>query len=184
MDRKQERKQRNDRIMELWPALQAKATYLATRYGCPQSQAPDIANELALACLERAEAVPGFLIDNNQTYITLYAACRWQDRRRHEALDTRGGELDAPVSEEFTLADLLPDPAPGAVETLVGTERRDALRAAIDALPEALRDVVTLAYGAGQTHAEIGQRLGRPAGTVSYQLSKARGLLATSLAGF
>ena len=56
--------------------------------------------------------------------------------------------------------------------------------AAIDALPPTLRDVVTLAYGAGQTHAEIGQRLGRPAGTVSYQLSKARGLLATSLAGF
>ncbi len=85
----------------------------------------------------------------------------------HEALQVQVSH-DAPVSES-------------AERT---AEREDEVRmvdAAIQQLPEELRIVLVLQVLGEHTSAEIGEMLGRPAGTVRYQLSRARKLLAETL---
>lgn len=76
--------------------------------------------------------------------------------------------LDAPVSES-------------AERT---AEREGELRlveAALVRLPEDLRTVLVLQVLGEQTSAEIGELLGRPAGTIRYQLSRARARLAEEI---
>ena len=53
--------------------------------------------------------------------------------------------------------------------------------AAISRLPDDLRPVLVMSAVAGLNSAEIGEALGRPAGTVRYQLARARRLLAEDL---
>jgi RNA polymerase sigma-70 factor (ECF subfamily) len=48
-------------------------------------------------------------------------------------------------------------------------------------LPEALREVLVLHVLGDRNSTEIGAALGRPAGTVRYQLAEARRLLARAL---
>jgi len=56
-----------------------------------------------------------------------------------------------------------------------------SLKAAVDALPRRLRDVVLLHYYADLPVDAVARAVGRPAGTVKRQLSEARGLLANEL---
>jgi RNA polymerase sigma-70 factor (ECF subfamily) len=63
-------------------------------------------------------------------------------------------------------------------------ERESELRlidAAMQGLPDDLRTVLVLQVLGEQTSSEIGSLLGRPAGTVRYQLSRARKLLAEEI---
>lgn len=60
-------------------------------------------------------------------------------------------------------------------------EQRDQVDAAIQTLPDDLRAVLVLHLLGERTSAEIGEILGRPAGTVRYQLSQARKRLADQL---
>jgi RNA polymerase sigma-70 factor (ECF subfamily) len=55
------------------------------------------------------------------------------------------------------------------------------LRAAVDAMPPRLRDVLLLHYYADLSVADISAAVGRPAGTVKRQLSEARALLGSLL---
>lgn len=73
-----------------------------------------------------------------------------------------------------------PDPASERARTV----RDDALDldAAIARLPEDLRVVLAMSVLGEMTSGEIGEALGRPAGTVRYQLSQARHALADMLA--
>jgi RNA polymerase sigma-70 factor (ECF subfamily) len=85
----------------------------------------------------------------------------------HEALQVEARH-DAPVSE--------------SAERVV--ERADELQmveAAIQRLPVELRTVLVLQVLGEHTSAAIGEMLDRPAGTVRYQLSRARRLLAEDL---
>ena len=69
-----------------------------------------------------------------------------------------------------------------AAETdAMAREDRDLLDAAIARLPQALRTVLVLQVLGDRTSAEIGELLGRPAGTVRYQLAQARRQLAAEL---
>src|SRR5919202_5616953 len=69
-----------------------------------------------------------------------------------------------------------------AAETdALAREDLDLLDAAIARLPQALRTVLVLQVLGDRTSAEIGELLGRPAGTVRYQLAQARRQLATEL---
>jgi RNA polymerase sigma-70 factor (ECF subfamily) len=75
------------------------------------------------------------------------------------------------------------EPASESAERTV--EREGELRlveAAIERLPEDLRTVLVLQVLGERTSAEIGELLGRPAGTVRYQLSRARKRLAEEMA--
>jgi RNA polymerase sigma-70 factor (ECF subfamily) len=65
-------------------------------------------------------------------------------------------------------------------DTLRG-EDVDLIDAAIARLPETLRTVLVLQVLGDRTSAEIGELLGRPAGTVRYQIAQARRQLADEL---
>ena len=68
-----------------------------------------------------------------------------------------------------------------AVAPHADVERIMDLDAAVARLPEPLRMVVTMRYAGGMTSNEIGEALGRPAGTIRYQLTTARKRLAVLL---
>jgi RNA polymerase sigma-70 factor (ECF subfamily) len=72
------------------------------------------------------------------------------------------------------------EPPPEA--DVVGREQLAELDAAIRRLPDELRVVLVLQVVGERTSAEIGEIVGRPAGTVRYQLAQARTRLAEMMA--
>lgn len=75
------------------------------------------------------------------------------------------------------------DPAVGPEAVVEAAEESVRLRAAIDALPERYRVVVTLYHLQGKHYEEIATVLGIPLGTVKTHLFRAKDLLRTTLAG-
>ena len=75
----------------------------------------------------------------------------------------------------------VPEHEPGAERGAIEHEQVAELDAAIRQLPEDLREVLVLSVLGERTSAEVGEILGRPAGTVRYQLASARRLLAEAL---
>jgi RNA polymerase sigma factor (sigma-70 family) len=75
----------------------------------------------------------------------------------------------------------LPGHVDAAEHLAVEGEAQAELDAAIRALPRDLREVLVLNVLGQNTSAEIGEIVGRPAGTVRYQLAQARRLLADTL---
>jgi RNA polymerase sigma-70 factor (ECF subfamily) len=72
--------------------------------------------------------------------------------------------------------------APGtSEEDLAQARRRERVRAAIDALPERLREVVLLTEYAELSYGEVGKALGIPAGTVGSRRNTALARLAEAL---
>lgn len=69
------------------------------------------------------------------------------------------------------------DPAPGPEHLYEAAEEATRLRAAIDALPEKYRVVVTLFHLQGKQYEEIAAVLGLPLGTVKTHLFRAKDLL-------
>jgi RNA polymerase sigma-70 factor (ECF subfamily) len=74
-----------------------------------------------------------------------------------------------------------PDVADSADRGALENERLAELDAAIRRLPDDLRVVLVLQVVGERTSAEIGEIVGRPPGTVRYQLARARRQLAASL---
>ena len=74
-----------------------------------------------------------------------------------------------------------PSPEPAADTTLDAAQRLHATRAAVDALPEHLRQVVMLCELADMSHAEVAQTLNIPIGTVGSRRNAALKRLRTSL---
>jgi len=86
------------------------------------------------------------------------------------------------TSEALALQLAADAPANAADRELVERERFSQVDAAIKRLPEDLRIVLVLQAVDERTSSEIGELLGRPAGTVRYQLAEARRRLARDLA--
>jgi len=82
-----------------------------------------------------------------------------------------------PLPETLPSGDRAHDPVASAENASTASEVEQALAA----LPEDLRVVVSLRYLGDLNSAEIAQALDRPAGTVRYQLSQARALLAQNM---
>ena len=103
----------------------------------------------------------------------------------HQAIDAlrRGGrhqavslDVQREVSgegEAQTLMDLLENREPGPLELAHGEERRQRVRAAVDQLPDFLRQVLVMAYYQGLKYREIADILGIPVGTVKSRLHAA-----------
>jgi RNA polymerase sigma-70 factor, ECF subfamily len=92
-------------------------------------------------------------------------------RHRMTSLDrvTRGsGEEEA-----GTLADLLGVAAGGPAENVESVEQHEALRRAVDALPQVCKEVVMLVYFQGLKYREAAQILSLPVGTVKSRLHTA-----------
>jgi len=73
------------------------------------------------------------------------------------------------------------DPAPGPAQLAEARDDAQALRAAIDALPQKYRAVITLYHLQGKQYEEIARVLELPMGTVKTHLFRAKELLRKSL---
>lgn len=92
-------------------------------------------------------------------------------RRRWQRLRRFVGLADHPLA----------DPAPNAGILLDRHARQQRLRAAIEALPEDLRDVVTLCALSGLTYPQVAETLKIPVGTVGSRRNRAIDLLRIAL---
>ena len=79
--------------------------------------------------------------------------------RRHARHDHHRDHLGGSI-------DIFPCLEPGAQEQALADDEAARLRELLLELPAAQREVITLAYFAGLTHAEIAQRLDLPLGTI------------------
>jgi RNA polymerase sigma-70 factor, ECF subfamily len=95
-------------------------------------------------------------------------------RSRATAATTRNALAQRKMSGE-------PRVAPPAEADAASRERLRALDAAMQRLPDDLRTVLVLQVLGDRTSVEIGELLGRPPGTVRYQLAVARRRLAEEL---
>jgi RNA polymerase sigma-70 factor, ECF subfamily len=91
--------------------------------------------------------------------ITYHACCDRLNRRRHYASDELPERADT---------------APGPEQRVIALDEASRLRAAIDALPEKYRTVVTLFHLQGRQYEEIASVLGLPMGTVKTHLFRAK----------
>jgi RNA polymerase sigma-70 factor, ECF subfamily len=101
---------------------------------------------------------------------------RW--RKRHPQVS-----LDAETDETSAIKDALPDKASTPSEHSVTRECADAVREAINELPEELRTAVILSTYDGLPQAEIGAVLNCSAKAVESRLYRARARLRTRLQG-
>src|SRR5207302_6049964 len=85
-------------------------------------------------------------------------------------------EDEGAVAQMFTAPDLTP------FEDLSRAETVDVVRAAIQSLPPAYREVVVLCELQEMDYADAAAVIGRPIGTVRSRLHRARALLASKLA--
>jgi RNA polymerase sigma-70 factor (ECF subfamily) len=99
------------------------------------------------------------------------------DRLRSRERRDRGMERIA-IEEPFQ-AGPMEDPEEGA-ET---NERRQAIKAALDSIPQDQREAVHLAFFSGLTQLEIAERLGAPLGTVKARIRRGLMRLADTLKG-
>lgn len=88
--------------------------------------------------------------------------CRQQSRRRRRA--SAGDTESGPVVET------LPDPAPGPQELALARDLQREAVAALDRLPDKLREPLVLHYLQGLTYAQTAQVLKRPVGTVQFHV--------------
>lgn len=100
--------------------------------------------------------------------ITYHACCDRLSRRKRYS------------NEEFPER---ADPSPGPEREAIASDEARRLRAAIDALPEKYRTVITLYHLQGKQYDEIAQVLDLPLGTVKTHLFRAKEQLRKILAG-
>ncbi len=98
-------------------------------------------------------------------------ALRRHSRHQAVSLDRQRDEPGGGDPQNLNAA--LESPAPGPLELAQGEERRQAVRAAVDQLPDFLRQVVILAYYQGLKYREVADILGIPVGTVKSRLHAA-----------
>jgi RNA polymerase sigma-70 factor (ECF subfamily) len=96
-------------------------------------------------------------------------------RRRNRRADQRA---DAAVSADEDghprpLFELLPAPGDGPADSADRAEQRERVRAAVDRLPDLLRQVVILAYFQGLKYRDVADALDIPVGTVKSRLHAA-----------
>jgi len=92
---------------------------------------------------------------------------------RHQTLSLDQNQKELPDGEVRSLLELLETRGPGPVDQAQGEERRERVRAAVDRLPDFLRQVVILAYYQGLKYREIADILDIPVGTVKSRLHAA-----------
>ena len=109
------------------------------------------------------------------TFLFRIARNLWIDRMRSDGTHGKPVSLESPLrfGEEKTLEDRLPARAQSPVEILARRETQDALRDAIDRLPEDQKAVLILSELQGLKYQEIGEILDIPVGTVKSRMHTA-----------
>jgi RNA polymerase sigma factor (sigma-70 family) len=100
---------------------------------------------------------------------------------RNCCYDSRGGRMDrSTVSFNDSDAESVAD-SRAADDLVLEASEQDRIRAAVDALPRELREVIVLRELNDLSYREISDVVGVPTGTVMSRLSRARGRLAAVL---
>ncbi len=96
-------------------------------------------------------------------------------RRRNRRADQRADAAVSPDEDGHPrpLFELLPAPGDGPPDSADRSEQRELVRAAVDKLPDLLRQVVILAYFQGLKYRDIADALEIPVGTVKSRLHAA-----------
>jgi RNA polymerase sigma-70 factor, ECF subfamily len=90
---------------------------------------------------------------------------------RHRAIDAVRSKRERARTREQTIEEMvLFDPQGGPEDEASQAALREAVRSALNELPQSQRQAVELAYYGGLTRAEIAERLGEPVGTVKTRL--------------
>jgi RNA polymerase sigma-70 factor, ECF subfamily len=110
-------------------------------------------------------------------------------RRTFLNLDARAGRerptgLAAPGAEGPPAAERVPEPAVDPEPALFAAVSRDAIDAALDALPPEFREAVWLCDVEELTMSEAAAVIGCPVGTVKSRVSRGRAILRASLKGY
>jgi RNA polymerase sigma-70 factor (ECF subfamily) len=92
---------------------------------------------------------------------------------RHQAVSLDEHREVTGDGESQRLMELLQDADPGPVEHAHGQEQRERVRAAVDQLPDFLRQVLIMAYYQGLKYREIADAMSIPVGTVKSRLHAA-----------
>ncbi len=137
------------------------------------AEAEDLSQEVFLKIFKGLSSFHGE--SSFSTYIYRVAANTAIDALRRREAPTVSLSTENEEGEEFELA--LPDAGPLPVEILESRERRQAIRAAIDALPEHHRAVIVLREMDGMSYQDIAQAMGLTEGTVKSRINRARGRL-------
>lgn len=161
---------RDDRCVRLLREHDAALRRLAASYERDQSRQQDLVQDIWLAVWQ---ALPHFRGEcSERTFVFRIAhnravshVDRWR-RRRADAL-----EDDAPV----------PAPDPDPEHSLSMQQRHERLRAAVQALPIGLRQVVVLTLE-GLSHADVAEIVGITENNVAVRLTRARAALSRLLA--
>ena len=149
------------------------------RYLCDRELADDVFQNTFLQLYTKIHQYePGrpfrpwlYAIATNQAIDALRRQGRHHTVRLHAESDDAGDD-DLPH-----LLTLLECREPGPLEQLQSEERRQVVRAAVEKLPDFLRQVVILAYYQGLKYKEVADILGIPVGTVKSRLHTALGKL-------
>ncbi len=109
------------------------------------------------------------------TFLFRIARNLWIDRMRSVGAHGRSVSLESPLGfgEERTLGERVPSAAPTPVDILARRETQDALRNAIERLPEEQKSVLILSEIQGMKYQEIGEILDIPVGTVKSRMHTA-----------
>jgi RNA polymerase sigma-70 factor (ECF subfamily) len=92
---------------------------------------------------------------------------------RHQAVRLDEAHADNGEGDVVGLLEMLESAGPSPLESVTAQERRERIRATVDALPELLRQVLLLAYYQGLKYREIADILEVPVGTVKSRLHAA-----------
>jgi len=153
-----------------WEALFARYGKVLYRFALRSTGAPDAADEIVqevfLTLIRRSD---GFDPRRGALSSYLFGAARNQIARR-----MRSGPVLAEPEEGVT------DETP--LDELSETERLDAVRRGVQALPQNYREVVILCDLEEMSYEQAGAALAIPVGTVRSRLSRGRGLLERKLA--
>ncbi len=106
-------------------------------------------------------------------------------RRRNRRADQRADAVTTADEDGFArpLFELLPAATDGPSEVADREEQRELIRAAVDRLPDLLRQVVILAYFQGMKYRDVADTLDIPVGTVKSRLHAALARLTAEWTG-
>lgn len=155
--------------------LHNRPVYAYLRGRCGESDAAaDLLQETYLRAWRHLADLRKVPADRRLYWLLATARNVSHDHHRRQAVRD---PFSQPLPERLPADEQAHDPAAVAEATLSASELEEAIRR----LPEDLRLVISLRYLGEMNSAEISEALGRPAGTVRYQLSQARALLAREL---
>ncbi len=155
--------------------LHNRPVYAYLRGRCGEADtAADLLQETYLRAWRHLEELRRVPADKRLYWLLTVARNVAHDHHRRQAVRD---PFALPLPEMLPSDEKAHDPAAAAEATLSANE----LEQAIGRLPEDLRLVISLRYLGEMNSAEIAEALDRPAGTVRYQLSHARALLAREL---